>query len=110
MTATRSDISLGFLEHVVRVVRVMRWRAGLVLALIGCTGLLESFGLLLLIPLLGGIGLDVQQGPVGRISALISAAFAGVRLTPTLPLVLGVFVSVNVALAMLRRAHGILAA
>jgi ATP-binding cassette, subfamily C, bacterial len=110
MTATRSDISLGFFEHVVRVVRVMRWRAGLVLALIACTGLLESFGLLLLIPLLGAIGLDVQQGPVGRISALVSAVFAGVRLTPTLPLVLGVFVAVNVALAMLRRAQGILAA
>jgi ATP-binding cassette, subfamily C, bacterial len=110
MTVTSSDMSVGFFEHVGRVLRVMRWRAGLVLLMLGCTGLLESFGLLLLIPLLSAVGLDVQQGSVGRISTFVSAAFALAHLTPTLPLVLGVFVAVNVALSILRRSHGIIAA
>jgi ATP-binding cassette subfamily C protein len=100
----------GFFDHIVRLVRVMRWRAGLVLLMLGCTGLLESFGLLLLIPLLGAVGLDVQQGSVGRISSFVSAAFATVGLRPTLLLVLSIFFAVNVALSLLRRAHGLLAA
>jgi ATP-binding cassette, subfamily C, bacterial len=88
----------------------MRWRAGLVLLMLGATGVLEGAGLLLLIPLLGAVGLDVEQGSIGRLASLVTAGFATIGLKPTLPLVLLVFVGINVALSMLRRAHALLAA
>lgn len=86
----------------------MRWRAGAALLLLFGTGLLEGAGLLLLIPLLGAVGLNIQQGSVGRLGAFVAAGFASLGLTPTLPLVLTVFLLVNVLLSTLRRAHSIL--
>jgi ATP-binding cassette subfamily C protein len=99
-----------FFDHLRRLIAMMRWRALAVLALLGATGLVEGTGLLLLIPLLGAIGLDIQQGSVGRLASLITATFLAIGLTPTLPLVLTVFVLVNVLLAWLRRTHAMMSA
>lgn len=88
----------------------MRWRtAGAILLLVG-SAFLEGAGLLLLVPLLGAIGLDVQQGAVGRLAALVARGFDTIGVTPTLPLVLLVFVGVTSALAGVRRVQTILTA
>ncbi|MGE4055282.1 MAG: hypothetical protein AB7F99_10840, partial [Vicinamibacterales bacterium] len=112
MTATgitaRQPQAPGTFALVVKLVGLMRWRAGLVLLLLTGMGILEGVGLVLLIPLLGAIGLDVQSGSVGRLASMTNAAFARVGLTPTLPLVLAVFLGVNAVLALIKRAHSIL--
>jgi ATP-binding cassette, subfamily C, bacterial len=96
-------------RHLTHLVAFMRWRALAVLALIVCGGLLEGAGLLLLIPLLGSIGLDTQQGAVGRLADVITRSFSFTGIAPTLPAVLVVFVCVNVGLALLKRAQSSLA-
>ena len=53
-------------------------------------GLTEGAGVVLLVPLLQLVGLDVQQGAVGRFSDLISSLFMTVGIRPTLASVLGV--------------------
>jgi ATP-binding cassette subfamily C protein len=73
-------------------------------------GMLEGAGLLLLIPLLGAAGLDVNQGGVGRLSRLVVTAFSQLRVPPTLIRVLVVFLVVNVMLSLVRRAQTLLSA
>ncbi len=65
--------------------------------------LTEGLGLLLLVPLLGAVGLDVEQGSVGRLAIAVRGVFAALRLHPTLVGVLCVFVGVNVVQALLVR-------
>lgn len=107
-TTERGQTVVHLFEHLHRLIGLMRWRAGAALLLLFGTGLLEGAGLLLLIPLLGAVGLNIQQGSVGRLGAFVAAGFASLGLTPTLPLVLMVFLLVNVLLSTLRRAHSIL--
>lgn len=95
-------------RHLTHLVGFMRWRALGVLGLIVGGGLLEGAGLLLLIPLLGSIGLDVQQGAVGRLAAIVTGAFTASGVAPTLPRVLLVFVGVNIGLAWLKRTQATL--
>jgi ATP-binding cassette subfamily C protein len=97
-----------FFDHLKQLVHLLRWRIAAALLLLLSTGLLESAGLLLLVPLLGAIGLDVQQGPVSRLSAATRRALSVLGVQPTLTRVLIVFVLVNVLLSMIRRAHTIL--
>jgi ATP-binding cassette subfamily C protein len=92
-----------FVDHLVRLVRELRWRAVAVAGLLAVTGVFEGIGLLLLVPLLGVVGLEIQSGPMGRLAAVVTRALAGVGLSPTLGAVLGVFLAVNVVLSLLRR-------
>jgi ATP-binding cassette, subfamily C, bacterial len=94
---------MRYLKHMTQLTRLMRWRIAVVLLVLGATGLLEGTGLVLLVPLLGAIGLDVQQGPIGRLASIVLGAFHALGLTPTLPLVLGVFLLVNAVLSLLKR-------
>ena len=55
-------------------------------------GVFEGVGLLALIPLLQLVGLDAQQGGLGRVLEIFRATFAAVGLVPTLPVVLGAYV------------------
>jgi ATP-binding cassette subfamily C protein len=82
-----------------------RWRGRMLTALLAllANAFVEGAGLLLLVPLLAVVGIDVRQGPIGRLSALVSAAFSRAAIVPTLPAVLAVFVAANVILAILRR-------
>lgn len=66
----------------------------LVLALMIGLSFTEWVGVLLLVPLLSLVGLDVDQGAVGRLAEAVTTAFGAIGLQPTLPLVLGVYVTV----------------
>lgn len=66
-------------------------------------GLVEGFGLLVLIPLLQLVGIDAQQGSLGRVMQMFRAAFASVGLTPTLPSVLGLYVVIVALQSVLQR-------
>ena len=87
------------------VVSVLGWRllaaVGLALALAAT----EGTGVLLLVPLLASIGLEVDGGMTGGVSAAIARVFGVVGLEPTLITVLGVFLAVAVAQALLYRTY-----
>lgn len=67
------------------------------------SGLTEGFGLLALIPLLQLVGLDAQQGALGRVMELFRALFGAVGLTPSLPAVLAFYVLIVAAQSILQR-------
>lgn len=92
-----------FVEHIVRLIREFRWRAVGVIVLLAVTGFLEGVGLLLLIPLLGAVGLEVQNGAIGQLAASVAKALSLLGLSPTLGAVLMVFLAVNIVLSLLRR-------
>jgi ATP-binding cassette, subfamily C, bacterial len=92
-----------FGTYVATLVKTMSWRVALALALMLSSSVTKGAQLLLLVPLMQSIGLDVQQGSVGRLAAIVSSLFATVGLPPTLIVVLGVFVLVSVLLALITR-------
>jgi len=63
----------------------------------------EGIGLVLLIPLLQLVGIDVQQGSIGQISAYVNSIFAAFNIQPTLVIVLGIYVLVISVTAILYR-------
>ena len=63
-------------------------------------GLVEGIGLLFLVPLLGLVGVDLGTGPAGHVAATIGGVLADLGLSPTLPVVLTVFVGVSVLQAL----------
>jgi ATP-binding cassette subfamily C protein len=65
--------------------------------------LIEGVGLILLIPLLGLTGINVQQGTVGVIDGFVSSAFNMAGLRPTLLSVLIVYVLITIAHSLLQR-------
>lgn len=67
-------------------------RITLALALMVFTSLTEGISLLLLVPLLQLVGLNVQQGSLGQIADYISSFFDYVGITPTLAVVLLIYV------------------
>lgn len=78
--------------YMATLVRVMRWKVALALALMVCLSLTEGIGLLLLVPLMQLVGLDMQQGGVGRVVEFVSLIFAAIGVRPTLIAVLGFYV------------------
>ena len=69
--------------------------------------LFEGVGLLALVPLLQLVGLDAQQGSLGRLMEMFRAAFAAVGLAPTLPVVLACYVAIVAAQSVLQRQQAI---
>lgn len=65
---------------------------GLTVSLMVFISLTEGIGLLLLVPLLQLVGLDVQQGAMGQIAEGIASFFAYLNITPTLSVVLLIYV------------------
>ncbi len=82
---------------------VMGWRVGLALALALGVSLTEGLGLLLLVPMLGLVGLDVQQGATGRVSSLAGSAFAAVGIRPSLVLGIAACILLVALRAVLQR-------
>jgi len=78
-------------------------RAALATALTLAVGLAEGVGLLILIPLLQLVGIDAQQGSLGRILSSFRRAFTAVGLVPTLSNVLVLYVAIVVAQSYLQR-------
>ena len=92
-----------FRRYVSTLVSVTSWKIVLATLLMFCVGLIESVGLLLLVPMLQVVGLDVQRGMVGWLAGFVASIFAAVGLRPTLIAVLGLYVLVVVAQAFVRR-------
>jgi ATP-binding cassette subfamily C protein len=87
------------------LVTELRWRiaaSGLVALAVALT---EGTGVLLLVPLLGSIGVAVHDGPTGGLAARIESVFAAAGVTPTLAVVLFVFLAVSIAHAGLYHAY-----
>jgi len=81
----------------------MAWKVALALGLMVCLGLMEGISLLMLVPLLQLVGLDVQQGSIGRLAELISSFFSAIGIHPTLFAVLCVYVSIVIIHSLVRR-------
>ena len=105
IAAARPSLVSTGTAFVATLVRLLRWRLAVSAALALALALAEGTGLLLLAPLLDGIGLAVNDGPSSGIGALAVKAFALVGLRPSLPGVLAVFVAVSTVHALLHRAH-----
>ena len=82
---------------------IMAWKVALALGLMVCLGLMEGISLLMLVPLLQLVGLDVQQGSIGRLAELISSFFSAIGIHPTLFAVLCVYVSIVIIHSLVRR-------
>jgi ATP-binding cassette, subfamily C, bacterial len=89
--------------YIVTFVGLMRWRVALALALLLSLAVLETLGLLLLLPLLQLAGVEVQQGAVSGFADLVAQGFAAVGVQPTLTVVLGLYVALIIARALLNR-------
>lgn len=89
--------------YLATLVSVMSWKVALALALMVCLSLTEGIGLLLLVPLLQLVGLDAQQGSMGRLAEIVSSLFAAVGVRPTLIAVLGLYVLIISMHALLYR-------
>jgi len=92
-----------FVMYVVTLLKAMRWKVALALALTLCLSVAQGAQLLLLVPLMQLVGLDVQQGAVGWVAGFVSSIFAAVGLPVTLATVLGVFVLFSIGLALITR-------
>jgi hypothetical protein len=86
------------------VVDQLRWRLAASALVALALAFAEGAGLLLLIPLLGSIGLAVNEGPTSRLAAAVDWAFSAAGLRPNLVTVLGVFFRLG-RVRLLYRAH-----
>lgn len=68
-----------------------------------CLGLTEGVSLLMLVPLLQLVGLDVQQGTLGRVAEFTSSIFRTFHIPPTLITILALYVFIIVIHSLLRR-------
>ncbi len=82
---------------------IMPSKFTLALVLMVSLGFTEGVSLLLLVPLLQLVGLDAQQGSLGRIAEFVSSVFKIIGLRPTLIAVLGFYVSIIVVHSLLKR-------
>ena len=87
--------------------RVMSWKVALIIALMGCLSLTEGIGVLLLVPLLQLVGLDVRQGGMSQLAEFMSWIVTALGMSPTLIVVLGLYVLIISAHAMLSRLQSI---
>lgn len=81
----------------------MSWRVVLALGLMVSLSLTEGISLLMLVPLLQLVGLNVQQGSIGRLSESVSSIFSTIGIGPTLINVLCVYVFIVIIHSLLRR-------
>ena len=86
------------------LVRYARRDVAVVVALTLASGAASGIGLVMLVPLLGLTGLDVGEGSVGQIAAVVGRGFDAVGLRPTVPVVLLLYVAVVGVQALLQRA------
>ena len=90
-------------RFVVAIVDIAPGRAMLTVVLTLAVGLAEGVGLLILIPLLQLVGVDAQQGSLGRIMSTFRHVFAAAGLVPTLPTVLMLYVAMVATQSLLQR-------
>src|SRR5512136_2446797 len=90
-------------RYIVTLINIMSWRVAFTLGLMVCLGLTEGVSLLMLIPLLQLVGLNVQQGSMGRLAEFISLIFSTIGIRPTLIVVLSVYVFIVIIHSLLLR-------
>jgi len=90
-------------KYVSTLIDFMAWKVVLALGLMICLSLMEGISLLMLVPLLQLVGLDVQQGSIGRLAEFISSFFSALGLRPTLIAVLTIYVVIVIIHSLLRR-------
>ena len=93
----------GFRGFLKTLLDIMPAKAALVVALMLCVTVTSGFGLLMLIPMLGAVGLDVHDGNMGRVAELMIDGFAAAGLQPTVGTVIGLYVLIAAANAALTR-------
>jgi len=91
------------MEYINALIHFKSKNVGFALFLMVFVGLTEGVGLLLLVPLLQLVGLDVQQGALGQIAEFIASFFAYFGVTPTLAMVLVIYVLIISLNTLLRR-------
>jgi ATP-binding cassette subfamily C protein len=91
--------------YIEALVMQLGWRLATAMGLAMAVACVEGTGVLLLIPLLGSIGLAPSDNVTSGLALNIERAFAVVGLTPNLYTVLGAFLVVSGAHALLYRAH-----
>lgn len=84
------------------------WNMALVLGLMLLRTVTSSFGLLMLVPMLGVVGLDVQEGSIGYITDFLRDGFSLIGLQPTLLAVLAVYLLIMTVNAALVRWQAVL--
>ena len=90
-------------KYLSTLINVMAWKVALALGLMICLSLMEGISLLMLVPLLQLVGLDVQQGSIGRLAEFVSSFFSALGLRPTLIAVLAIYVVIVIIHSLLRR-------
>jgi len=90
-------------KYLTTLINIMTWKVALALGLMVCLGLTEGVSLLMLVPLLQLVGLDVQQGSLGRLAEFISSIFSTIGIRPTLIVVLCAYVFIVIIHSLLRR-------
>ena len=106
----RNEVSSGGLRGFLKsILEFMPWKAALVVALMLGVTATSGFGLLMLIPMLGTVGLDVQDGNLGRVAEFMLGGFATFGLQPTVATVIVLYVLIVTANASLSRWQSIAA-
>ena len=90
-------------RYLISLLNVMSWKVVLALCLMICLSTIEGISLLMLVPLLQLVGLNVQEGSIGRLAEFISSIFLIIGIRPTLITVLGVYVFIVIIHSLLRR-------
>jgi ATP-binding cassette, subfamily C, bacterial len=99
---TRSSEAAGFL---LALIKELRWRVAASALVALAVAFMEGTGVLLIIPLLASIGLTVNNGSTSGLASSVEAIFAALGLTPTLGVILIVFLLVTAAHAALYRTY-----
>lgn len=102
MSATAATIRSAR-HFIAAIFRMMPGLATSTVALTLAGGFLQGVGLLVLVPLLQLVGIDAQQGSLGRILSLFRSVFAAIGLEPTLPAVLVLYVAIVSVESILQR-------
>ncbi len=80
-------------KYVLTLIEAAGWQLAVSVAIAAACSLTEGVGIILLIPTLQATGLNLAgQGQVGRYAELISRVFRAAKISPTLPVLLAIFV------------------
>jgi ATP-binding cassette subfamily C protein len=98
-----SNVFATLQKYIIALITIISWKVALALGLMVSLSLMEGISLLMLVPLLKLVGLDVQQGALGRIAEFVSSIFSTIGIRPTLIAVLCVYVFIVIIHSLLRR-------
>ena len=98
-----SNLFVTLQRYLITLTKVMPWKVLLALCLMVSLSLMEGISLLMLVPLLQLVGLNVQEGSIGRLAEFISSIFSAIGIRPTLIAVLCIYVFIVIIHSLLRR-------